>query len=55
MKVLTADERRHLFEDAFEPDCKPTLRGVRRNREGQIKAGIRCFDCESIARKLGMK
>ena len=55
MKKLTAGERKHLREDAFNPGDNPTLAGVRRNRAGQIKFGIRCFDCESIARKLGME
>jgi len=52
-KPLDARLWKHLVEDAF--DRKPTLSGVKRNRAGQLRDGIRCFDCEAIARHLGLE
>lgn len=50
-KPLTAADRRHLKETM---DGRVTLAGFKRNREAQKRDGISCFECESIARKLGI-
>ena len=51
-KPLTAAERRHLKETM---EGRVTLEGFKRNRAGQIREGIRCFECEIIASKLGLE
>lgn len=52
-KPLTADLWKHLCEDAFEG--RPILAGVKRNRTAQLKRSIRCFECEAVARLLGLE
>lgn len=53
-KALTAQEWRHLCDDAFDHGTRPTLDGVKRNRAGQAKDGSDCWDCHFIAKKLGL-
>ena len=48
---LNKKELQHL-KDTTE---RGTLVGLKRNLEGQKRDNIRCFDCEQIARKLGLE
>jgi len=51
-RKLTAAQRRHLRESM---DGAVTLAGLRNNLAGQREDGCRCFECEDIARSLGME
>jgi hypothetical protein len=51
-KPLSAADRKHLKETC---DGRPTLEKFKLNRRLQIKEGITCFECKSIARKLGLE
>ncbi len=50
-KKLTKKELQHVKETT--QSC--TLRSFRANREEQIRDNITCFECEHIARKLGIE
>ena len=47
---LTKKEKQHLRETGAT-----TKDALIRNREGQDRLGIRCFECEHIARKMGFE
>jgi len=49
-KKLLKKELKHIKETT----TSMTLREVRANINAQREFGIRCFDCERIARKLGL-
>lgn len=51
-RKLTAAQRRHLREST---DGTVTLAGLRRNLAGQRADGVHCWECESIARALGLE
>lgn len=48
---LTAKQLRHLAEVQNNP---PTLRELRADIAFQRKTGCRCWECEDIARTLGI-
>lgn len=52
VRKLTKRQLRHLAEGSATG--RPTLRSLKVNLEGQHKIGIRCFECEDIARKLAI-
>lgn len=49
-RKLTKRELRHLAEGSATG--RPTLQSLKANLAGQNKLNIRCFECQSIARKL---
>ncbi len=51
-KKITKQELKHLAESSSTG--KPTLRSLRENLRLQHHAGIHCYKCEDIARKLGV-
>ncbi len=51
-KELSADDRKHLKETT---DRTVTLQGFKENREYQIQNDIDCYECEAIAKKLGLR
>ena len=51
-RKLAKKDLRHLAE--VSASGRPTLQSLKANLEGQHKQGIRCFECESIARKLSI-
>lgn len=50
-RKLNAAERKHLRETCD----RVTLKAFKKNFEGQQQEGIVCWDCRSIARKLGIE
>lgn len=50
--VLTKSDKQHL-KDAGGCDIR-SIKSFTKAREFQIKNNIKCFECESIARKLGI-
>ena len=53
-KKLNAQDKKHLQETTAESTRLSTASFLR-NRKGQIKDGITCFECEGIARKVGLE
>lgn len=51
-KKLTAKELRHVAEGSAAG--RATLRSLKANLEGQAASGVVCFECRSIAAKLGL-
>lgn len=52
-KKLTKRQLNHLAEGSSTG--KPTLHSLRTNLKFQRENDIVCFECESIARKLGLE
>lgn len=52
MKKLNKRELTHLAEGSASG--RPTMHSLSANLDGQKKTGVRCFDCEAIARKLSV-
>ena len=52
-KKLGKRDLKHLAEGSSTG--KPTLRSLRENLRLQRENGIRCFECEAIARKVGVE
>lgn len=52
MKRLGKRDLKHLAEGSATG--RPTLRSLRENLAWQRDHGSRCFQCEKIARKLGV-
>ncbi len=53
MKGLGKRQIKHLAEGS--PTGRPTLRGLKENLVWQRSFGLRCFQCEEIARKVGLE
>lgn len=53
MKKLGKRDLKHLAEGS--PTGRPTLKSLRENLVWQRESGGRCFQCEEIARKLGLE
>ena len=51
-KKLTKRDLTHLAEGSATG--RPTMRSLKANLEGHHRDSIRCFECESIARKLAI-
>lgn len=51
-KKLCKRELKHLAEGSSTG--KPSIRSLRENLRLQHENGIRCFECEAIARKVGI-
>lgn len=51
-KKLAKRDLKHLAEGS--PTGKPTLHSLRENLRLQREVGIRCFECEAIAQKVGV-
>ena len=60
-RVLSRSERKHLWQDMFPPNVRPTLAGFKAAREAQKNSPIRdlngetCFECRMIAKALGLE
>jgi hypothetical protein len=53
VKKLSKRELKHLKEGSATG--RPTLRSLRENLRLQKENGLRCFECEAIARKVGVE
>ncbi len=51
-KKLTAKELRHVAEGSATG--RATRRSLKANLEGQAASGVVCWECQSIASKLGL-
>lgn len=51
MKPLNAYDRKHLRESLAN---RPTLKGFKETFTWQQENNVNCWDCRSIARKLGL-